>query len=328
MRALVYVGPGNLRLRELDAPEAAGETLVDVAFCGICGSDMHAFLGHDERRPAPLTLGHEAAGTTRDGERVVVNPLVTCMACEACDSGRENLCPKREIISMPPRQGAFADVVRLPRRNLLPIPQHFPLEKAALTEPLACGWHAARLAEFHSRAPLDSLLGARRPLILGGGAIGLASALALVANGAKGAVISEPNKRRWSAIRAAGPFEPVLPEDTATLSPPVVVDAFGSGRTRAQASAQVAPGGVVVHVGLSDAAPGLDTRRATLQEVAFVGAYTYTAAEFAETLQAMVAGRLGKLDWIEVRPIDEGAAAFKALRDGRVETAKIILAMN
>ncbi|MEM8663479.1 MAG: alcohol dehydrogenase catalytic domain-containing protein [Pseudomonadota bacterium] len=328
MKALVYTGPEAMELQDVDTPEAREETLVAVRFCGICGSDMHAFLGHDERRPPPLTLGHEAVGTLRDGRQVVINPLVTCMDCEACRLGRDNLCPNRQIISMPPRQGAFGEFITVPERNLLMLPPGLSPEKAALTEPLACGWHAARLAIRHSESALDLMRGSRRPLILGGGAIGLASALALVAHGVPSAIISEPNRARWDVIAAAGPFEPVLPEKTAELSPDLVVDAYGGGRSRAQASAVVAPGGVVVHVGLADNDPGLDTRRATLQEVTFVGAYTYTAAEFADTLDALAGGYFGPLDWTEVRPLEDGPAAFADLRAGRVSSAKIILAIS
>jgi threonine dehydrogenase-like Zn-dependent dehydrogenase len=92
----------------------SGECLVRVEAVGICGSDMHAYLGHDERRPAPLILGHEAAGVVVDGplqgKRVTVNPLATCGKCRACLSGRNNLCPNRQILSMVPRQGAFAEL--------------------------------------------------------------------------------------------------------------------------------------------------------------------------------------------------------------------------
>ena len=90
-----------------------GEDVVRIGAVGICGSDMHAYLGHDARRPAPLILGHEAAGVietgARAGTRVTVNPLVTCGTCRYCKDGRDNLCTTRQIISMPPREGGFAD---------------------------------------------------------------------------------------------------------------------------------------------------------------------------------------------------------------------------
>ncbi|MEM7696202.1 MAG: alcohol dehydrogenase catalytic domain-containing protein [Pseudomonadota bacterium] len=324
MKALVYTAPETLALQNVPPPQALGETLVDVAFCGICGSDMHAYLGHDERRPAPLTLGHEATGTTRDGRQVVINPLVTCMDCEACLSGRTNLCPNRQIISMPPRPGAFCATVALPERNLLPLPKNLSLEVAALTEPLACGWHAAKLAARHSETPL----GEARVLVLGGGAIGLGCALSLAAKGAREIAIFEPNRARWDTIAAAGPFTPVGADEASALAPEVVIDAYGGGRSRALASAVVRPGGIIVHVGLADNDAGLDTRRATLQEITFVGAYTYTAADFAETLDALAAGTFGPLGWTEVRALEDGPAAFADIRAGRVAAAKIILKIN
>src|SRR5918998_6478714 len=126
MRALVYTGPNAIELRH-EAEPAPGndEVLVRVEAVGICGSDMHAYHGHDGRRPAPLVLGHEAAGVTASGPtagtRVAVNPLVTCGTCEFCEGGRADLCQAREILSMPPRPGAFAELVRVPERNLVPI---------------------------------------------------------------------------------------------------------------------------------------------------------------------------------------------------------------
>src|SRR6056297_2611914 len=167
MKALIYDGPETLVLREVpDAEPHAGEELIRVSAVGICGSDMHAYLGHDARRPAPLILGHEAAGVIeggpRDGARVTINPLVTCGACPACRSGRENLCPERQIISMPPREGAFAEFVRMPERNLVAVPDGVPLEVAALAEPLAVSWHAVRLglSALHEAE-------ARRALVIG-----------------------------------------------------------------------------------------------------------------------------------------------------------------
>ena len=152
MKALVYTGEKTMKFTDVDDPRpAAGQALIRVKASGICGSDMHAWAGHDERRPAPLILGHEAAGEIVGFggavRRVTVNPLVTCGTCEACVAGRDNLCASRQIISMPPREGAFAELLAMPEGNLVNVPDHVPLESAALCEPLACGWHAVRLAK-------------------------------------------------------------------------------------------------------------------------------------------------------------------------------------
>ena len=106
MKVLVYTAPEKVVYRDFDEPRPKeGELLVKITNVGICGSDMHAYLGHDDRRPAPLILGHEASGVIEEGdqkgERVVINPLVTCGNCHYCWDGRSNLCPDRQIISMP-----------------------------------------------------------------------------------------------------------------------------------------------------------------------------------------------------------------------------------
>ena len=321
MKALVYDGVETLGFRDVAEPAPLdGEHLIKIEAVGICGSDMHAYLGHDERRPAPLILGHEAAGVivggAQDGLRVTVNPLVNCQSCAACKAGRENICPNRQIISMPPREGAFAQYVSMPMRNLVEVPGSVPLAKAALAEPLAVSWHTAKLAleALHPRME-------RRAIVIGGGAIGLAAALALRAMDVADVTIVEPNDARRAYLDGIGERAVVAAEGTA----PLVVDAVGFGATRASASALADPGGVIAHVGLGDSAPGLDIRRLTLQEITFIGTYTYTAQDFRDTAQAIFDGRLGPLDWIEERPLAEGAAAFADLRAGRVAVPKIVM---
>ncbi|WP_135506446.1 alcohol dehydrogenase catalytic domain-containing protein [Roseovarius aestuariivivens] len=322
MKALVFEDIETLALRDWPDPTPAeGEHLIRIEAVGICGSDMHAYLGHDARRPAPLILGHEAAGTiqggARDGERVTINPLVTCGACHACASGRENICPNRQIISMPPREGAFAQFVTMPAQNLVTVPDHVPLSQAALAEPLAVSWHAVRLA----LARLGDWP-APRALVLGGGAIGLAAALALKAMGVKDVTVAEPNDARRAYLSEVCALPCVAAPQG---SFPVVIDAVGFGTTRATASSLVAPGGVIAHVGLGQDEGGLDIRRMTLQEITFLGCYTYTAQDFRDTAQAIFDGRLGPLDWAETRPLGQGAAAFADLRGGRVAAPKLIL---
>ena len=178
MKALVYDGVETLGYRNVpDAMPQADEHLIRVDAVGSCGSDMHAYLGHDARRPAPLILGHEAAGVIvggpKDGMRVTINPLVINPDSAASRAGRENLCPDRQIISMPPREGAFAELVAMPERNLVQVPDHVPLTTAALVEPLAVSWHTVRLTLEAIHPAMD-----RTALVIGGGAIGLAAALA------------------------------------------------------------------------------------------------------------------------------------------------------
>ncbi|SPF77214.1 2-dehydro-3-deoxy-L-rhamnonate dehydrogenase (NAD(+)) [Aliiroseovarius pelagivivens] len=322
MKALVCEGIETLGYRDVPKAEAReGEHLIRIMASGICGSDMHAYLGHDDRRPAPLILGHEAAGIIeggpQDGRRVTINPLVTCGTCAACVAGRENLCGDRQIISMPPREGAFAQYVAMPDSNLVTVPDTVPLSKAALAEPLAVSWHAARLAldAIHPKMK-------RTALVIGGGAIGLAAALALRAMGVDDITIVEPNEKR-RVFLAERCDQTVM--DNATKHASIVIDAVGYAATRALASAIAVPGGVIAHVGLGEDTDGLDIRRMTLQEITFIGTYTYTSQDFRDAAHAIFDGRLGMLDWIEKRGLSDGAEAFRDLRSGAVASPKIVL---
>ncbi|WP_187429797.1 2-dehydro-3-deoxy-L-rhamnonate dehydrogenase (NAD(+)) [Roseobacter fucihabitans] len=329
MKALVYTDVEMLTYMDRPLPDPqTGEALVRVMASGICGSDMHAYLGHDARRPFPLTLGHEAAGVIsggpEDGRRVTINPLVACQTCEFCRSKRENLCPNRQIISMQPREGAFAEYVAMPLRNLITVPDHVPLAHAALSEPIACGWHAVRLGKSVLGGDMSHL----RCAVIGGGAIGVGAALALAAQGARDITVVEPNELRRSTLADVAGFEVCAPDEAAMPeegSVDFVIDGVGFAATRATCSALARTGGVIAHIGLGEATGGLDVRRMTLQEITFIGTYTYTAADFAATAAAIFDGRLGALDWIEERPLCDGHAAFRDIRAGAVAAPKVIL---
>jgi len=323
MKALVYTGPESLEFRDADDPVLGdGEALIRIESVGICGSDMHAYLGHDDRRPAPLILGHEAAGVIVDGpdvgRRVTINPLVSDPESHASRSGRENLCPSRQIISMPPREGAFAGFVSMPMANLVTVPDTVTMDQAALAEPLAVSWHAARLG-LETLHPADE----RRAHVIGGGAIGLAAALALKAMGMETVTLAEPNEERARYLIEV--CDIAIDNAPVEGTVPLVVDAVGYAATRAAASALVSPGGVILHIGLGSSDGGLDIRRITLQEITFIGTYTYTAQDFKDTCAAMFEGRLGSLDWVETRALSDGAEAFSDIRAGRTPAPKIIL---
>ncbi len=331
MKALLYTAPQALNYQEVTEAEARepDDVMVQIEAVGICGSDMHAYLGHDERRPAPLILGHEASGRAMngsyEGKRVAINPLVTCGQCAYCLSGRMNICPERQIISMPPRQGAFADYVVLPERNLFVVPDDQPAEIGALVEPVATGLHAVRLAQEASHRPLNELTA----LVIGAGAVGIAAMLTLASHGCTNFFMADGHKGRRKTAEQTGvgecfdPFADHLPLGQGMAD--VVIDAVGAAATRKSAMHYVKAGGVIVHVGLLEAMDGFDARRLTLQEITFIGSYTYSMSDYKASLDALYSGKMGALNWYETRALSEGAQAFSDLYDGRVDLAKIIL---
>ena len=201
MKALVYTGVEEMEFREEKEPsEKPGESILKVHASGICGSDMHAYHGKDERRIPPLILGHEVSGQIINGKLKdqisVLNPLITCRNCEYCKSGREHLCPDRVLLGMNrpyERQGAFAELITVPDHNIFKVPEKLDVKEAAVAEPTAVSYHAVLLALEASKKPLNEC----RTLVQGGGAIGLLCALILSKiQGNTNLTISDPNQKR------------------------------------------------------------------------------------------------------------------------------------
>ncbi len=328
MKALVYTAPNEVTFRDEPNPIAgSGDVMLEVEAAGICGSDMHAYHGRDPRRIPPLILGHELAARVIDGpaagKRVTVNPLITCGRCNYCVTGRDNLCAHRTMIGMN-RPGGFAERIAVPERTLIEIPEAMSARTAALTEPAATALHGLNLAMRALARPLPEV----RMLVLGGGAVGLLSALLARSYGCPDVTLVETNPLRRAAAKATGDLRVLSADEPTSRSGnavELVVDAVGARATRNAALAAVSPGGVIVHIGLLDWASEIDMRKLTLAEITLIGTYTYSTADLRATVAALHAGAFGALDWVEERALATGAAAFADLDAGRSGAAKILL---
>ncbi len=328
MKALVYTNPNEVTYRdEPDPVHAANEVVLKIDAVGICGSDMHAYHGHDPRRVPPLILGHELAGSVVAGpgigRRYTANPLITCGVCEYCLQGRNNLCANRTMVGMT-RPGAFAERMSIPTSSLIAIPEDMSPVTAALTEPAATALHALNLSMRALQRPLPEC----SLLIIGGGAIGMLAALLARSYGCHDVRVAETNAlRRASLEKHAGcrAFDPIAANEVADNSADLVLDAVGAKATRTAALAAVKPGGVIMHVGLQDWASEIDMRKLTLAEITLLGSYTYTTADLRATVAALRRGAFGDLAWVEQRPLADGARAFQDLHLGKSASAKIVL---
>lgn len=328
MKALVYVAPNEVRIEERPHPALhEGEVVLRIDAVGICGSDMHAYHGHDPRRKPGLVLGHEFAGVVVEGpgagRRVTGNPLITCGACDYCLQGRTNLCADRTMVGMT-RPGAFAEYMSIPARCLIDLPPGLQAESAALAEPAATALHAVDLAARALMRPLPEA----RALVIGGGAVGMFAALLLRSYGLRRLWVAETNAlRRQSVARHVHceVFDPLEADPVGDDACELVIDAVGAKSTRQAALRAVRPGGVVMHIGLQDWASEIDMRKLTLSEITLIGTYTYTQSDLRATVSALRDGVFGDLSWVEQRPLDRGAEAFADLHAGRTPAAKIVL---
>ncbi len=326
MKALFYTNPNEMAYRAAPDPIVAeGELLVQITAAGICGSDMHAYHGHDARRVPPMVLGHEAAGIVlsgaRAGQQVALNPLITCDECFYCKLGRSNLCTNRTMLGMS-RQGAMAEQVTIPAAFAMPTSGKMNPIHAALMEPTACAWHAIDLVE---RVAFYSLIESKI-LIIGAGAIGLLTALLLHHRGCRDIHLSDTNcLRRRSAENINIAHVHDARKMVVSAEYDIVFDAVGSTITRQTAVKAVRTGGIVMHIGLQNASGEFDARKITLGEIAFLGTYTYTIPDLQHSLQVLSSGDLGNLAWVETRPLADGAHAFEDLHGGKTAAAKIVL---
>ena len=331
MKALVYTQPNEMQI--LDRPHPSlddGEVVLKIESVGICGSDMHAYHGNDPRRKPGLVLGHEFAGLVEEshsplfskGQRVTGNPLITCGHCEYCLQGRNNLCANRTMVGMT-RPGAFAQYMSIPADSLIAIPEELSLDAAALTEPGATAVHAINLSMRVMQRPIQEC----KALILGGGAIGMLSALLLKHYGVDDLTVVEVNPLRRSAIeehvgcKTINPMQAQITENAYEF----VMDCVGAAPTRNSALAAIKPGGVIMHVGLQDWASEIDMRKLTLAEITLLGTYTYSTIDLKATVDLLARNAFGDLSWVEKRSLDEGPQAFSDLHAGRIAAAKVLL---
>ena len=332
MKALVYTGVEELTYREEQNPkEILGESIIKVQASGICGSDMHAYHGKDERRNPPLILGHEVCGTIQNGKLkdkiVVLNPLISCDKCNYCKNNREHLCPHRTMVGMSKptqREGGLAEFISIPDKNIHIISNELISKEAALTEPTAVAVHAVLLGEQNLKKPLSEC----KILIQGAGAIGLLCGLILnKEKNCKNIIMSDPNKLRLEECSKYLEATYVEPQDKQINENgfDIVLDTVGLEVSRQQAIHGIAPGGTIVHVGLTQPEGNFNFRKLTIQEITVVGTYCYTNEDFKKSINILTKKKLGSLDWIEYRELKDGADAFKEIHEGTCIAPKIIL---
>ena len=332
MQALVYTDIQTLTYREEKNPkEVLGESIIKVQASGICGSDMHAYHGKDERRNPPLILGHEVSGVSQNGKLkdkiVVLNPLISCDKCKYCKNKREHLCPNRSMVGMSKpfqREGGLAEFISIPDKNIFIVPKQLKTREAALTEPTAVCVHAVLLSENIAKKPLAEC----NILIQGGGAIGLLCGLILSKEkNCKNIIMSDPNKLRLDECSKYLNAKFVDPNhnDIKESEFDLIFDTVGLDVSRQQAIYAAAPGGVIIHAGLTHAVGSINFKKLTIQEITVVGTYCYTNKDFKDSIEMLTNNRLGSLNWIEYRSLKDGANAFKEIHNGTCVAPKIIL---
>jgi (R,R)-butanediol dehydrogenase/meso-butanediol dehydrogenase/diacetyl reductase len=320
MRAAVFHGPGQvLSIEDRQTPVARpGDIVMQVAYCGICGSDLHA------TEPGPTTLetgtvlGHEYSGVVTEsasaafqaGDRVIGLPLQECDECRPSGQGCRDrlgiLCPRNRIIGLAAAApGGYAEYLRMPAHHALKIPDGLDLKLAALSEPLAVGAHAVGAA--------GNLLGAR-VLIIGAGPIGLAVALFARLAGARDVVVSEiaAGRRAKAASIGAKVVDPTAEQPGPAE---IIFECVGVPGLLRQCIELAPLHGRIVVVGVCRAEDQIFPRVALRKELSIQFVLGYTADEFALVLDLLATGRIDAAPLITaVIGLDQTPAMFEALR--------------
>lgn len=266
MKVSVMRGIRDVIEEERPVPKpGAGEVLVKVMDCGVCGSDVHYYefgrIGDFVVRK-PMILGHECAGVVTEvgegvtsvqvGDRVAVEPGYTCGKCEFCKKGLYNLCPDVVFLATPPYDGAFAEYLKYPADMVFKLPDNMDTEEGALVEPFCVGLHAV--------AQSGGKLG-DSAVVLGSGCIGLCTMLALHANGIRTVYVVDMLQLRLdkakelgaTAVFNAGECDAVeeIMKLTGGAGVPLVFETAGSRVTTQQTAKLVKRGGTVVLVGMA-----------------------------------------------------------------------------
>jgi len=339
MNALVWTGPSEAVVQQVPRPvPAAGEVLIEVAYCGICGSELSGYLGHNALRKPPLVMGHEfsgeivamgpevATGTSAlaVGSRVTVDPMIYDGTCSQCRAGQQHLCLNRQLIGAG-RPGAFAQFVTAPAHMVFPLPAEMSLRVGALTEPTACAVRAVSL--------MGDVRG-RDILIVGAGAIGLLTLQVLRHAGAAQVFIADTNSARLANVDALGavilnPLEadvvPYVLDATGGEGVAVSMDAVGKAVTRAQCVAATVRGGRVVLSGLHEESSIMPVADIIRKEQVIQAAFCYTPTNVREAMDLLDRGVVSVADWVIDAPLADGAMWFDRLVGDPGPVAKVLL---
>jgi L-iditol 2-dehydrogenase len=339
MRALVYHGRDDLRMEDRPVPTpAAGEVVVRVRACGICGTDLKIARGEHRAYPAGTVRvpGHELVGDiaaigagpvgAAEGDRVAVAPNIACGDCVACRAGRPNLCDHYEAVGLT-MDGGFAEYVRIPRRaveqgNLLPLPADAGPAEHTLFEPLAAVLRGARATET---SPGDIVV------VCGAGPIGLLHVMVARTCGAERIIVSEPSAARREqalAMGATGAIDPTAEDLTAGVlersdghGADVVIVAVPVPAVFDAALGLAAVGG---HVNFFAGLPSgrgrveLDANLIHYRELAVTGTTANTTEDCREALAMLRSGALDPTALISARHgLEDGPAAFAVAAGGQ-----------
>ncbi len=340
MRACTIKDVKKFEIKEIEEPkEEEGKILIDVKLTGICGSDIHNWVNGE---PKGLVMGHEFCGTVASsgnksdlkvGDRVTALPISPCGVCEACKKGNVGYCPDtwtNAIGLSLSNPGGLTSKIAVREDMVIKVPDNLRDEEVAMVEPLAVGLHATHLA---------NIAVGEKVLVIGGGIIGLVSAVFSKMEGASEVVLIETNSKRGEnavSLEVVDEWYDATKEDTVAKllektngGFDVVLECVGNGPAVNSAITMVKPGGKVILVGVATEAVATYTVLAVMKEVMLQGAIAYNYDEFKTCIDLMSEKKINVMKFVsDIVPLEKCEEAYERLTSGTDSAVKILVNPN
>jgi L-iditol 2-dehydrogenase len=341
MNALLLSEYKHLEMATLPVPVPEPlDVLVQVAACGICGSDVHGYDGTSGRRIPPIVMGHEAAGVVAAvgaevtgfavGDRVTFDSTVYCGVCDFCRKRDVNLCDNRQVVGVScgdyRRAGAFAEYVAVPARIVYKLPENLAFSEAAMLEAVSVALHAVAVSE---------LKGGETALVIGAGMIGLLTLQAARVAGCSQVFVADIDETRLKSAAGLGADKTILASGdeltkeilrlTGGRGIDVVLEAVGRNETIAAAIDCVRKGGTVTLIGNITPQVNLPLQKVVSRQIRLQGSCA-SSGEYPLAMELMAAGkiRVGPLI-TAVAPLSDGPQWFDRLHAGEPNLMKVVL---
>jgi len=341
MNALVLSDYKQLKIEDLPVPVCRPrDVLIQVAACGICGSDVHGYDGSTGRRIPPIVMGHEAAGIVAavgaevsgvaPGDRVTFDSTIYCGKCEFCLRGQANLCENRQDVGVScgeyRRAGAFAEYIAVPEYITYKLPPSLSFADAAMLEAVSVALHAVKLAHIE---------GGETALVIGAGMIGLLVLQAARVAGCSRVLVADVDGTRLEMAAALGAAETLhssgaeLTQEILRLTNgrgvDVVLEAVGHTETVATAIDCVRKGGTVTLIGNLVPQVSVPLQKIVTRQIRLQGSCA-SAGEYPEAIELVSSGKVKVAPMISaIAPLRDGPQWFERLYAHEPNLMKVIL---
>lgn len=338
MKALVYEGPGRLALKERQIPvPGPGQVQVKVMACGICGSDVHGYLGITGRRIPGVVMGHEFSGVVsavgtdvknaKPGDRVIVQPISACGTCRFCEEGNNNLCPDRKLLGVLEVQGAMAEYVCVSSSQVIPMADACSFETGALAEPFAVAYAAVeKVADYAGKTVM----------IIGAGMIGLCILEMVKLKKPEKIIMLDLSSSRLERAKKRGADVTINPKKSDYLRAvseatdgnmcDITIEAVGVEASANQSIEALKKNGVSIWTGVSQRKMTIDMQEIVVSQRTIIGSMNYTSQDFQKVVSLLNSGQIQTEGLITDRVgLEDAAAMFDQLHESPDSHLKAVI---